>query len=97
MRSHTRYSFKWNNALTLQQCSIFQEPTGIIDFLLDCLPFSEEEEEEEEKTRGEEEEPIPLPFSPSLAHTTDVTQVPFLSSNSKEGQNFTLPRFPWTY
>jgi len=57
----------------------YQEPTGIIDFLLDCLPFPEEEEEDEEvKTRGEEEEeegPIPLPFSPNLAHTTDVTQV----------------------
>jgi len=51
----------------------YQEPTGIIDFLLDCLPFPEEEDEEEE-TRGEEE-PIPLPFSPNLAHTTDVTQV----------------------
>lgn len=53
----------------------YQEPTGIIDFLLDCLPFPEEEDEDEElKTRGEEE-PIPLPFSPNLAHTTDVTQV----------------------
>jgi hypothetical protein len=86
------------NILTLQKCPLFQEPTGIIDFLLDCLPFPEEEEEEDEelKTRGEEE-PIPLPFSPNLAHTTDVTQVPFLSSSSKESQNFTLPRFPWTY
>ena len=55
----------------------FQEPTGIIDFLLDCLPFPEEEEEEDETTRGgEDDEPIPLPFSPNLAHTTDVTQVP---------------------
>jgi quinolinate synthase len=52
----------------------YQEPTGIIDFLLDCLPFPEEEDEEL-KTRGEEEESIPLPFSPNLAHTTDVTKV----------------------
>jgi hypothetical protein len=52
----------------------YQEPTGIIDFLLDCLPFPEEEDEEV-KTRGEEEESIPLPFSPNLAHTTDVTKV----------------------
>ena len=59
-------------------CS-FQEPaTGIIDFLLDCLPFpdvNEEEEEECGESRGGDEDSIPLPFSPNLAHTTDVTQV----------------------
>ena len=59
-------------------CS-FQEPaTGIIDFLLDCLPFPDVDEEEEEecgKSREGDEDSIPLPFSPNLAHTTDVTQV----------------------
>ena len=60
-------------------CS-FQEPaTGIIDFLLDCLPFpdvdEEEEEECEESRGGDQDDSIPLPFSPNLAHTTDVTQV----------------------
>merc|ERR1712004_465992 len=57
----------------------YQEPaTGIIDFLLDCLPFPDVDEEEEEEcgeSRGGDDDPIPLPFSPNLAHTTDVTQV----------------------
>ena len=75
--------------------SLFQEPTGIIDFLLDCLPFPEEEEDEEEETRGEEEEPIPLPFSPNLAHTTDVTQVPRQFSSRRERTKISLsPGFP---
>merc|ERR1719357_383753 len=57
----------------------YQEPsTGIIDFLLDCLPFPDVDEEEEEEcgeSRGGDQDSIPLPFSPNLAHTTDVTQV----------------------
>merc|ERR1719220_1690608 len=56
----------------------YQEPSGIIDFLLDCLPFPDVDEEEEEEcgeSRGGDDDPIPLPFSPNLAHTTDVTQV----------------------
>jgi len=57
----------------------YQEPaTGIIDFLLDCLPFPDADEEEEEEcaeSKGGDDDSIPLPFSPNLAHTTDVTQV----------------------
>ena len=85
-------------------CS-FQEPaTGIIDFLLDCLPFpdaDEEEEEEEEcgESRGGDEDSIPLPFSPNLAHTTDVTQVCLLPILKNDANRMKLPfpfRFPWT-
>merc|ERR1712223_2189988 len=55
----------------------YQEPAaGIIDFLLDCLPFPDVDEEEEfGESRGGDDDSIPLPFSPNLAHTTDVTQV----------------------
>ena len=62
---------------TSKLCS-FQEPSGIIDFLLDCLPFPDADEEEEEEcaeSKGGDDDSIPLPFSPNLAHTTDVTQV----------------------